>query len=173
MEAYGYEIFRNKLLVILMYVSSFIAFTINVKAEPWNGIYPLKSSRSEVEKILGKCKTENHPWRCLYELEDKNVIIYYVDEDCKNEGLWNVPMATVESIVIHFHSTKKQKIADLQIDTKGFSEDEDPELVGFVNFNNKDRGMDFVVRGNNVESLYFYPGKAEREKLSCVCKSLE
>jgi hypothetical protein len=67
----------------------------------WKGVIPLRSSKSEVEKILGKPLKEECN-NCTYQTDREKVFVAYSEVPCK--GLttgWNVPKDTVLHLAVY------------------------------------------------------------------------
>lgn len=65
-------------------------------AKSWRGIVPLRSTRADVEKILGKPTASNH----VYKIGAGTVDVTYSQKRCEQHdpsgwGSWNVPSDTV------------------------------------------------------------------------------
>ena len=88
-----------------------------VIAQEWRKISPLKSTRADVERLLGPGRKS---YGVVYKLETGNLSIEYSTGLCggsKREG-WNVP----EDIVISysFSARVKPRLADLKLDRRRF-----------------------------------------------------
>ena len=88
-----YKKYLGSLLVILT------AITIS-SARQWRGIIPLKSTRVDVERLLGP--SDGEPAR--YFLPDEVVYVEYSKCTCRqrcSHNQWNVPVGTVTLVQIH------------------------------------------------------------------------
>ena len=139
-----------------------------ISAESWDGIHPLKSRRSDVERLLGVCPENESTARCLYKLEDKNLLVEYsVGAACsETEAVWNVPSGTVLRITVH-QTDGGILLKDLAYDLKIFRREDDSELPGLEHYNQPEKGLALEVRGGFVQSLYFGPSALERKKFAC------
>ena len=73
-----------------------LTFELSASAKSWRGIVPLRSTRADVEKILGKPTSSNH----VYKIGAGTVDITYAQQRCEQNapsgwGSWNVPSDTV------------------------------------------------------------------------------
>src|SRR5689334_2141149 len=85
------EMSKNVLIIIvLIFVNCISGFG---QSNAWNGIVPLRSTRSQVEKILGAPKEKTVFGAFKYESKDGQIEIYYSDKKC--DAAWNVPVNTV------------------------------------------------------------------------------
>src|SRR5260370_28973458 len=85
----------------------------------WNGIIPLKSTRSDVEKILGPPTLDSKARDAAdYKTKEGKVFILYSSGPCnvKPSNGWNIPELTV--IQISFYPNFTPKLKDLKIDRK-------------------------------------------------------
>jgi hypothetical protein len=78
--------------------------------ESWRKIIPLKSTRKDVEKLLGSPSDKQ---LATYKTEDANIEVNYSKERCKDNG-WNVPADTVLSYRVY--SRKILSINTINID---------------------------------------------------------
>ncbi|MGB4987742.1 MAG: hypothetical protein WBO10_00775 [Pyrinomonadaceae bacterium] len=85
---------RRNFLTISTFI--FIAQGVYAQANIWNGISPLKTSRVDVEKLLGAGKEGTYYGEVDYEKEKKRISVNYAKERC-DRG-WNVEKDTVISI---------------------------------------------------------------------------
>jgi hypothetical protein len=73
-----------------------LTFELTAAAKSWRGIVPLRSTRADVEKILGKPTASNH----VYKIGAGTVDVTYSQQRCESNaaagwGSWNVPSDTV------------------------------------------------------------------------------
>lgn len=139
----------------LLYVSLFvvIAWAAPVLAEPWKGITPLKSTRSDVERVLGKPNDGSG-----YKMRDVYVRVYY------REGLKS--NASCESMVgedvvirIRVYPTKKKKLARQDLDLKKFTVEIDPHLLVYETYYSRELGIVYNVSRSSraIESITYLP----------------
>ena len=158
---------RIKCFVVLVFASIILISTPVVRAEGWNNIYPLKSTRADVEKILGKCEDSNSAWNCLYKMKEQNVYISYsIGESCEKGAVWNVSKGTVDEISIYLKDGGII-LRNLKFDLKDFVEEEDYELPGLIHFTNENNGVSFEVRGGFAKTFRYGPTLEERKKFVC------
>src|SRR5882672_2687108 len=105
--------------VLAIFLSSFLLLTKLhvVNDQDWRKIVPLKSTRADVERMLGSTKGA---YFAIYQLKEGNIFIEYSSGPCRPErkGGWNVPEDVV--IRVSFSPKHKKKIADLKLDLKKF-----------------------------------------------------
>src|SRR5882757_1023018 len=104
-------------------VAAFLPFILLVfganpqKAKGWRGIIPLRSTRADVERLLGSeaNKPECVQSLCSYYLDDVNVHFNYSSGGCNSGGGgWEVPLDTV--IWITVYPRPHPRLSDLNID---------------------------------------------------------
>lgn len=129
----------------------------------WNGIVPLKSTRADVEKILGVPMSHSIGKHAGgYKTENERVDVLYSTGPCKIKpgGGWNVPELVVTSIDIY--PNVRPKIADLNLDEKKFEKTLDPEILHQMYYTNTKDGIGLTVDtsdGTIVRFSYFPESK--------------
>jgi hypothetical protein len=86
----------------------------------WNGIIPLKSTRADVEKLLGKpLRPSNNA--AQYKTKTENVMIVYAEKPCGVRPMspGNSPNALV--VIMEVNPIVRPKISDLTIDPAKFT----------------------------------------------------
>lgn len=131
--------------------------------KPWRGIVPLKSTRADVERLLGP---STGPLTTYY-LSDVTVYFQYAScrcgEKCKDD--WNVPPGTV--IVINVGMKGVVKLADLNIDLTDFKKlPGDEDIPGSFIYKNDEDGFAIEGGGDYVSALIYGP-RAKDEHLRC------
>lgn len=94
------RIFFSSIVLLLM-----VNFASNAKG--WRGIVPLRSNRSDVERLLGM---PNGKYQ-RYEIKNEEATIIFSKGECV-EG-WKVPRDTVISITVTFKQSPK--LSDLKL----------------------------------------------------------
>jgi|SRR5688572_8938159 len=126
----------------------------------WNGIVPLKSTRSDVEKVLGKpvaASVGKHA--AFYETAGERVSILYSTGPCtvKPSHGWNVPELAVIDILVKPH--KKPNLVDFKFDMTKFERHGDPEIRGLVYYTNEEDGISITVNETDatIEYVKYFP----------------
>jgi hypothetical protein len=126
----------------------------------WRGIVPLKSTRADVERLLGRPDNESIS---TYYLPEATVSFQYSQRKC-DEG-WNVPPQTV--IYIGVNLTKQKPLAELNLDlTKYKKEPGDYDVPDHFYYIDKEQGIAISVRGG-MTYKYIYGPRAEDAPLRC------
>lgn len=134
----------------------------------WRGIVPMRSTRADVEKLLGPSVEEGYG--VTYDLGNEAVTFEYSSGPCtkgKKNG-WNVPENTV--IRIRVSSTEKPRFSDLKIDKKKFERIEDSELLDVLYYTNRAEGITYEVQDGVVTTVEYAPA-AKDESLYCANRS--
>jgi hypothetical protein len=140
-----------------------------VRAESWNHIVPLHSTRSDVERILGRCPEGYIPKvfpKCRYDLPTgQHVFILYSEKRCSlQEGhRYNVPKGVVRSIIFY----PADDLILPQMPSEGFTKVEDPELAGVFHYTNLELGLYYVADGARLSTIYYLPSAQDRRKFEC------
>lgn len=146
-------------LVLIMLTASL------TKAKGWHGIIPLRSTRIEVERLIGPPAT---PKGSIYKLKDEVVMIDYSAGECEDvRGTrWAVPRNTVISITVN--PRNRLRACDLGFNLDSFKKINDPEVEDAVYFVNEDEGVNIMSRASDeVVISVIYTAGHEDENLRC------
>jgi len=127
----------------------------NVNAEPWRGIVPLKSNRSDVERLLGKPLPSNMKFYVTYNLESEEVRVRYADKSLcirTDECECRVPDYTVLNVVIRLKTTIN--FSALSLDQSKFHLIVNAENANNVAYSNSDAGLMYVISKRDDLVLY-------------------
>jgi len=135
----------------------------------WNGIVPLKSTRTDVEKILGKPMPDSKVEHIAsYKTKNEMVTVLYSTGDCKiqaNNG-WNIPKGKV----IRFSVTpiNPPKFADYKFDESKFSSYLEDYVILTTYTNGKD-GVGFTVNTSEgvIGQFSYFPTSKDYMHLLC------
>ena len=161
--------FLPTILLLLLFSFCIIA---QDKSQPdagiWKDIKPLKSTRVQVEKILGS-SIEDDCTSCIYKIAEGKIQVDYSTTPCKSslEG-WNVPPDTVLKLTII--PNEFIEFSDLNLTDKDYEEydifytSEHKLAIGL----NKNTGTFYELFDNKVTSIFFEPGETDSD-LRCSC----
>lgn len=126
----------------------------------WNGIVPLKSTRTDVEKLLGSPEEWNrNPHSNSFKINDGQVFVRYSTGPCdrKPSNGWNIPANTV--IAVSVFTNVGPKLVDLKIDEKQFERWDNPHIGHEASYTNLTDGIQFTVDkyDNQVTSFSYFP----------------
>lgn len=144
---------------------SFLILTnrLNVKGQDWRQIVPLKSTRADVERLLGPTKDA---YFAVYHLKEGVLDIEYSSGPCKPErkGGWNVSKDVV--ITLNFSPQRRRRIGDLKLDPRKFRKVVDEHVIGILYYVNDEEGITYQVQGGKVDWVEYGPARKD-EHLYC------
>lgn len=130
------------------------------QAKGWRGISPLKSTRKDVEKLIGQPVT---PGGASYETPSEGVFIHYSDGPCEKGWPygWNVPRDTV--LIITLSPKSVLTLSDLTLDESKYEKWRDTHLSGRIHYTNQGEGVDIEVDEflGNVIGVSYQPTAAD------------
>jgi hypothetical protein len=132
-------------------------------AKEWRGIVPLKSTRADVENLLGAPKQKSS-FANYYRFHDELAVVWFQSQPCDQCSWdWHVPVETVTTIGVIPLSAHAPKPSDIE----GFkSEDANG---GVIYYTNEVDGLTVETLNGKVTSLQYGPEK-RLEDLRCVPK---
>ncbi len=150
--------------LVLLTAILVLAIPSGLAAADWHGIVPLRSTRSDVEKSLGKPNAKYG----RYNIADEQATIMYSNGRCSRG--WDVPEDTVINIMVTYHGIRR--LSDLGIDVKNFERFADPLAVNHISYSDPENGIRYVVAEGTGEGsgaiLYVVYGPTKKDlKLRC------
>lgn len=124
------------------------------QAKGWRGILPLRSTRRDVERIIGSPSTAGGS---SYETPDERVFVDYSDGPCEKGWPygWNVAADTVVTITV---SPKiKAGLATLNLDESRYEKWQAGHISNIFHYTNRELGLDLEVdefRGEVISVSY-------------------
>lgn len=130
------------------------------KDPDWHQVVPLRSTRADVERLLGTSTSGGYS--ATYKLEEGNLFIVYSSGPCTPEraGGWNVPKDVV--VQMSFSPKLKKRVSDLKLDQKKFRKVIDEHVGGVVYYINDDLGLMYEVQRGKVDVIYYEPGTKDK-----------
>src|ERR1041384_2440882 len=127
-------------LIILLHINM---NHLTANPQDWRQIVPLKTTRTEVERLLGPFKAAYY---AEYKLEEGSLFIEYSSGPCRpdRKGGWNVP----ENIVVSMSFSPKhhQKLSALKLDSRKYRKVIDPELPSVTYYINEVDGITYSIQ---------------------------
>lgn len=152
----------NILGIFFLFASLF-----SVQPNEWHGIIPLKSTRADVEKILGKPTFGSiSPHAANYRTKTEKVHVLYSTGPCEiapSNG-WNIPEFKV--ISIHVYPDLGPSLADLKLDPHKFEKRPDPEIINETYYTNEKDGISITVMDGKVIRTSYFP-QSKNDNLKC------
>jgi hypothetical protein len=142
--------------VILLLVSIILGISHCCSAQEWKKIVPLKTTRAEVEAILG---TAQGDYSAIYQLKEGSLFVEYSSGPCRPErkGGWNVPENVVVSL--GFSPRYKKRVKDMKLDPKRFRKVVDNHVLGVIYYINDEDGITFEIQEGKIDSIDYRPQK--------------
>lgn len=132
----------------------------------WHGIVPLRSTRSDVLRLLGSPNSKYG----RYLIDGEEATIIYSGGPCLSG--WNVPRDTVRLISVTFRQSLK--LPDLKINFDNYERARDPFVTTHVYYTNRAEGIRYeVFEGlfeKRVLQVYFEPTSKDETLLRCEKK---
>lgn len=136
------------------------------KTKGWHGIVPLRSTRMDVERLLG---ASVESCQCIYKTEHEVVHISYAHGSCKddpNTNSWDVAPDTV--LLISVTPRVKLRLADLKLDLTKYQKTEDTHMPGRFYYSNDEEGIFIIVIGeDSVGNINYQPTENDQKKFRC------
>lgn len=147
----------HKSIIVLFLVFS-VVFSANAQ-ENFKGIVPMITTRSEVEKKLGK-PNENG----FYELNEGKVLIRYYDRACerKTECFCLAPLGTVQYIIFTLYQDLYLK--DLKLAPNRFKETRSSHLDVYT-YSDLKTGIVYEAQDGKVTEISYYESEDTCNKI--------
>ena len=135
---------------------------VSTQGKAWRGIVPLRSTRQDVERILGPSKDACN---CIYITPTEVVTIDYARDSCAvNPQGWDVPRDTVVTINVSF--IHPPKLSDLKVDTRKYKRMSDLHTPATY-YSNETEGMMYQVSEDGMVALAVHGPTSDDFKLKC------
>lgn len=146
----------TRILGVLL-LSTFVAISaLTVKAQDWRQIVPLKTTRTEVERLLGPSK---EAYYADYQLPEGHLFIEYSSGPCRpnRKGGWNVP----ENIVVSMSLSPKhpETVHELKLNSKKFRKVTGQHLPSVTYYINDEDGITYAIQQGKVDYVEYGPPK--------------
>ena len=141
-----------------------LAFPSVATAKSWHGITPLRSTRSDVHRLLGKPVIGGDGALELFEGEAGHIHVRYAVKSCEQGlpadwGNWNVAKDTVVNISITLN--RELPIRELKIrnfrQLKWYT-----DRSGATYYHDRSRGIEYQVEGDLVTAITYGPEARDR-----------
>jgi hypothetical protein len=155
---------RRIIHVLLLCTWLTLVMLSSATAQQWRAIVPLRSTRTDVEKLLGPSEGKTLG---VYQLENEVVSIGFSEGPCdeKNHQGWNVPRDTVIEMTVSPRAAIL--FADLPINKAALKKKPDPHLADITYYVNEDEGITYQVSAAGTLTYTSYGPKARDESLRC------
>lgn len=128
-----------------------LALASTTPAKEWRGITPLRSTRADVERLLGPPEPGSGS---VYVTEGERVSVTYARRAC--DYGWRVPLDTVISFFVH--PMKPLKLSDLKLDAKRYERRRDSHVETIHYYIDLEAGINYTVEspGELVTGVEYY-----------------
>lgn len=126
-------------------------------AQGWHGLAPLKSSRADVERILGQPK-QSTANTSIYDFRGEEVFVVYSSGPCNtNPEGWDVPPDTLVNLTIT--PDRPLKVTELNLSDRDYKLKQDGDVNDVAYYVNEDAGIVYQVdtRGGVVKGITYSP----------------
>lgn len=160
---------------LFRYFLYLIVLTAPCFAKDWNNIFPLKTTRSEVLKILGEPSKEKAAEGEYFEVEGGRIKIYWVLPDCYEENMLTDEAIKPDSVVYQmafswqpYLSTDELQrfIWEMRMPADLFWNDEPSCFGGTFTFScvslSTKYGFGYHRNNDGVSTLFYVPTEKER-----------
>lgn len=157
----------NRMIVVTAFSACLCItlFSAPPKTRGWRGIVPPRSTRADVERLLGPPADSSNKFMSAYRLKDEDVLFQYEsDRQCEPAGGWRVPSGTVVSITV----TPKTRLpfTNLPFDTSSYKKTSGGHRAEDIVYTNEEEGVSITVFQGDVTTISYFPGAAD-SKLRC------
>ncbi|HEV8429356.1 MAG TPA: hypothetical protein VGQ41_15755 [Pyrinomonadaceae bacterium] len=172
------------MLRIIVVAALAFGFAGEMSAKEWRGLMPLRSTREDVEKLLGEPPPPPQDETRVYTL-NKGRSIYFVDEGevyiVYAEDLFEGPRqclnTVAEGTVLMIQVTPKTKrpISDFVIDDKKFRkfDPSDPSNLGYEAYLNEEDGMIVRAFKSSVDQIVYVASALDKPQCPSYYENLE
>jgi hypothetical protein len=158
----------RKLLLDSLVVIPLLTLAVLAQPNSWRGLIPLRSTKSDVEKLLGKPIGSNYPFSKTYEFESGKVYVHYSDGKCLDG--WNVTENTVIDFHIYDWSLMAKTAQDLNLNEKDYfvknTDIPEPTWIDPVagrSFHFR-QGLENERIGFVLDSISYMPTRSDKDK---------
>lgn len=146
------------------FLASFVlAGLLTLQTPNWRSIVPSKTSRTDVENILGHTETE---YFAVYKIDEGNLFIEYSSGPCRpdRKGGWNLPKDVV--VMVRFYPRIKPRLSDLKLNRKKLRKVVDRHVGGIVYYIDDDSGVVYEIQEGRVDAIEYGPAR-KYQYLAC------
>lgn len=143
----------------------FTALSVPAQTKGWRDIVPLRSTRADVERVLGPPVQTISEYSVLYRTSTETVMVQYAQGlPCgigQKYSQWRVPRDTVESLLVT--PTQTIHISDLGIDESKYEKRQGGHVREDVYYINEQTGESLRVFMDEVKGMSYFPGKLAKD----------
>lgn len=133
--------------------------------ERWKEIVPLRSSRTEVEALLGS-PVRSCTLSCFYNYGEGRIFVHYSGPACEGENSWRIQKDTVMALSVY--PGKVITLSSLRLDRRKFKKTSDPELPGYYSLEDIKKGVSYSFSDKDeVTGISFFGSADDDQRLRC------
>jgi hypothetical protein len=139
------------------------SFPILTEAKEWRGIVPLKSTREDVKRILGRSRDANR-MRANYDLDEGHIYIAFSnDEDYNSDCVKKLPKDIV--LLIVFRPKVDLTLSDLKPNLTKFRKFDPsiPQNLGFEAYVSEEEGLIVTTYKGKVSRINYLATKEDQK----------
>lgn len=149
---------------IILLAMAFLIWSAPVFAKSWRGITPLRSTRADVERLLGKPEPGTQG---VFKTTNEVVRVTYARIEC--DYGWKVKPDTVVSLMIQPQSPLK--VTDLKLQTKKYEKRRDLNQQNVYYYISAKDGINYTVdEGPEVVTAIEYYPTTRDNRMKCPLK---
>lgn len=137
-----------------------LILTQNTEAKDWRGIVPLRSTRADVERLLGQPEQGSGG---VYQTVSESILVSYSEKPC--DYGWQVPPGTVINISVR--PKNPPALASLKLDERKYEKRTDPHIGSLHYYVNPEEGINYTVDAGVVTCIEYY-SSAKDNTLRCA-----
>jgi len=127
----------------------------------WRGLTPLRSTRADVERVLG---APGGSCKCVYRTREEVVFVDYATGRCEGRSPgWNVPADTV--LRFNVRPQVWRKFAELNLDENRLAKHYDDSLTAY--YLDRDKGVEYEVSQDRMVTAVSYVPSTQDARLRC------
>lgn len=125
----------------------------------WRRIAPLRSTRADVERVLGQPEQGSSN---VYQTGSEKVSVTYSERPC--DYAWQVPPGTVISFTVN--AKNPAPFASLKLDERKYEKRKDPHTESLFYYVNQAEGINYTVdaQAGVVLGIEYYPSAKDKAR---------
>lgn len=159
----GEEAMNHRSTYLLGLLALLLWPAVGARAASWRGITPLKSTRADVERLLGPPHRESG----RYDFPEETASVRYAtDKHCDNANdCWCV---APKDVVIHVfvYVSVEMKFSELKLDLREYKKFTSPAAPHHTTYSNEKEGITYTVtEDGDVRSIDYHPSESDCEEM--------
>ena len=165
---------KHLILLVALYFCS--SFTLIAQTDDWKSLIPLRSKRSEVEKILGKPE-KYFEGSGIYELKMGEFVVWYSKGACRrssDEIQWNIPAGIMTELRVRINKPLSLAAYLSELELKAFTRSESPAGFSRFLYTSSDESIVFetIMKNDSTEFVNSITLQPDKMKKNLRCSSM-